>query len=301
MSHAPYSPHKPRPEVSGQVPAAACASDPVADASHHEAASSKVDVTVVVPCFNEADGIEQLHHHLMGLLEEARDGVSWEFLLVDDGSSDGTAEKIESTFQSVPNLTLIRHPHNQGLIHALQSGFDQAQGRWVACLDADCTYSPLLVNQLLAEAEGGFDVVTASPYHRDGRVENVAAWRIALSRLASRMYSWVMQSQLSCYTCCVRIYDRRLLQGCRLTFSGFVGVTELLWRLEQSGARMSEVPAVLQPRVTGVSKMRTLRTTMQHLRLLATVIRERVFKTRSAKPNVASDGANRNATLDSQD
>ena len=147
----------------------------------------QVDVSVVIPCFNERDGIADLHQRLLQMIEESSELRRWEFLLVDDGSTDGTAQVIESTFGHLPWVRVVSHAENRGLIAALQTGFEAAHGRWVACLDADCTYSPSLVNQLLDRALDGYDVVSVSPYHPQGRVENVTAWRIALSRIASRM------------------------------------------------------------------------------------------------------------------
>lgn len=238
---------------------------------------TQVTVSIVIPCFNEEEALGDLHQHLLEMIEDASEDVTWEFVLVDDGSTDGTQTAIQNIVEGEPRFHLVTHATNRGLIAALQTGFSAACGRWVACLDADCTYSPLLVNRLLEKAEEGFDCVTASPYHAQGKVENVTAWRIALSRFASVLYGTVMRSKLSCYTCCVRIYDRRLLTNCKLDFPGFVGVTELLYRLNRQGARIGEIPAVLRPRTKGVSKMRTLSTTWTHLKLLSTIAYERLF------------------------
>lgn len=247
-----------------------------ASGAAQSATRAAVDVSVVIACYNEEDGIERLYQNLMNMLEEAEDHLRWEFVLVDDGSIDGTVQKIRNTALGDSRFQLVRLPENRGLIGALQAGFAAAQGRWVACLDADCTYSPSLVNVLVDEAERGYDVVTASPYHVEGRVVNVPAWRIGLSKIASRLYRVVMRSRISCFTCCVRVYRREMLVGCSMRYSGFVGVTELLWRLEQRGAKISEVPAELRPRVTGASKMRTLRTTGAHFRLLFRILAERM-------------------------
>lgn len=249
------------------------------DSHRLETTRTKGDATgvllsIVIPCFNEADGIANLHQRLEAWAVAASPHVTWECILVDDGSKDRTIDRIAEFFGSDPRYKLVKHNANFGITTALSSGFKSAAGRWVACLDADCTYDPSILDSLLSAVESGFDVVTASPYHAEGAVKNVARWRIALSKLASRLYKYLMQSQLSCYTCCVRIYDSELLKACPdISAPGFVGVTELLWHLDRGGARIGEVPAVLHPRETGVSKMRTLRTALRHLQLMIRILR----------------------------
>src|SRR5207247_1582762 len=88
----------------------------------------------------------------------------------------------------------------------------------VASLDADCTYEPTQLLSLLKLLTEGVDVVVASPYHPGGKVVGVPRWRLALSRLASRLYGLVMRNQLDTYTSCVRIYRRssvaKKFRGC---------------------------------------------------------------------------------------
>lgn len=261
-------------------------------------AALRIDaVTIVVPCYNESESIDQLRDNLNGLIDQSHQvapNLQWQFVFVDDGSSDSTFEDLQRNFGSWPTAQIVRHSTNRGLIAALQTGFQVCASDWVAVIDSDCTYDPLLLIQLAQKAEcDQLDVVTASPYHRLGSVGNVPAWRIALSRVASQLYRWPMKNKLTCYTCCVRLYRTELVQACSIRTAGFVGVTELLWRLDQVGARIGEVPATLKPRVTGASKMRTLRTTIQHLKFLASILYEKSVgskpkSTRSNRPNAGS-------------
>ena len=244
------------------------------------ASEQAVGISIVVPCYNEVDGVENLRAKLMRWAEQRTAKLTWELVAVDDGSTDATSEALKSEFDDLANFQLLQHVENRGLTSALATGFQAARGRWIVCLDADCTYDPILIDQLLAHAETGFDVVTASPYHPQGGVENVAAWRIGISRLASRIYGQLFNGKLSCYTCCVRIYDSSILKSCPPIHStGFVGVTELLWQLDRKRIKMGEIPATLRSRQTGVSKMRTLRTTLRHLRLLGRIVWCRITRT----------------------
>jgi hypothetical protein len=114
----------------------------------------------------------------------------------------------------------------------------------------------------------GVDMVTASPYHPLGGVRNLPAWRLSLSRTLSRLYRLLLRHKLYTYTSCFRAYRRsRVLQvGVRNT--DFLGIAELLGRLDLAGGAIVEFPATLQVRMLGRSKMRVLETILGHLGLL---------------------------------
>ncbi|MFO0942765.1 MAG: glycosyltransferase family 2 protein [Pirellulales bacterium] len=240
-----------------------------------------VSISVVIPCFNESESVGQLKERLANLLEvssQRASSIQWQFIMVDDGSSDSTYQDLLAAFKDWPQVQVFQHPQNRGLIAALQTGFAACQTPWVAVIDSDCTYEPLLLIDLMQKAlETPLDCVTCSPYHPEGSVGNVPAWRIWLSRCASLLYRWPMRNKLTCYTCCVRVYRSELVKNCKIVSCGFVGVTELLWRVDQAGANIGEIPATLRPRTTGVSKMRTLRTTIQHFKLLGAIAKEKLF------------------------
>ncbi len=111
-------------------------------------------------------------------------------------------------------------------------------------------------------------VVTASPYHPQGRVKNVPSWRLGLSRGASFLYRRVFRQKLHTYTSCFRVYRRTALQGLEIDEGGFLGVAEMLGRLDLEGARIVEHPAVLEVRIFGQSKMKAARAVLGHLQLM---------------------------------
>lgn len=121
----------------------------------------------------------------------------------------------------------------------------------------------------------GVDLVTASPYHSLGGVRNVSAWRLSLSKSASAFYRLVLRQKLSTYTSCFRVYRRSVILRLPLREPGFLGITELLGRLDLSGGRILEYPTILEVRVLGRSKMKVVRTIFGHLGLLASFTLER--------------------------
>jgi len=112
-------------------------------------------------------------------------------------------------------------------------------------------------------------LVTASPYHRLGSVRNVPRWRLWLSRAASGLYRAVLRQKIGTYTSCFRVYRRSAVIGLELRETGFLGVAELIGRLDLEGQTIVEYPATLEVRILGHSKMKTLRTILGHIRLIA--------------------------------
>jgi hypothetical protein len=148
------------------------------------------------------------------------------------------------------------------------TGLEAAETDVVCSIDCDCTYDPHQLEQLIPLLDNDVDMVTASPYHKDGVVRNVPRWRLFLSRSLSRLYRVVLNHRLATYTSCFRVYRRSALEGFVLREGGFLGVAEMIGRLDLGGGRIVECPAVLEVRLLGHSKMKTMRTIFGHLRLL---------------------------------
>jgi hypothetical protein len=122
----------------------------------------------------------------------------------------------------------------------------------------------------------GADVVTASPYHPGGRVRNVPRWRLWLSRTLSWLYRRLLRVPLHTWTSCFRVYRREQVRAIELQHGGFLGTAELLVRVVRRGGVVREHPALLESRLLGVSKMKTLRAVRGHLGLLWQVLRGRI-------------------------
>lgn len=243
----------------------------------------RYQVSVVIPCYNEMESIHHLAERLTELEVENSSKFNFEFVFVDDGSSDDTLELLHEHFDGWKNAIVVSHLRNRGIAAAFMTGAAHSSNEIVCTIDSDCTYDPRLVVDLVPLLIGDIVVATASPYHPEGNVANVPAWRIWLSRLASRAYGTVFRNKLHCYTCCVRAYRRPALMQIELKNDGFVGVTELLWRLEEKGWRINEFPALLSVRQFGQSKMRTMQVAWSHIKLISGFAISRI-KERSKTP-----------------
>jgi polysaccharide deacetylase family protein (PEP-CTERM system associated) len=233
------------------------------------ARAARRPVTVVVPCFNEELTLPYLANTLRSVEAALEEDYDLRFVFVDDGSGDGTWELLQRSFGGRPRHTLVRHDANRGVAAAILTGIRHAGSAVVCSIDCDCTYDPHQLRHLIPMLEDGVDMVTASPYHAQGRVWNVPAWRLALSKSLSRLYRLVLHHQLATYTSCFRVYRRAAVAGLPVEAGGFLGVAEMLGRLDLAGGRIVECPAVLEVRLLGRSKMKIGRTMAGHLRLLA--------------------------------
>jgi len=245
--------------------------------------ASRAALTVVVPLYDEAANVDELGRALTQFLSDEGAARMVDFVLVDDGSRDDTNVRLQVLARRLP-ARLLTHPENRGLTSALASGSAAASGDLVGWLDSDLTYPPALLGELARACDAGADVALASCYHPLGGVAGVPPWRLLCSRGASSLHRLTSGARLHTFTSMVRVYRRDLLARCRPRRGGFVGVTETLLRALRQGARVVEVPAVLQRRRAGVSKMRVARVAVAHLELMLANVLGRLGPPRQPLP-----------------
>ncbi|MCA9237909.1 MAG: glycosyltransferase family 2 protein [Planctomycetales bacterium] len=232
-------------------------------------------LSVVVPMFNESDCVAPLMAGLQQVEDELGDRFHLEFLLVDDGSADDTVARVEAAAGERSHYVVLRHDQNRGIAAAIETGLRAATYDVVASIDCDGSYDLAELEPMTRLLADGVDMVTASPYHPQGGVDNVPAWRLRISQLATRMYGVAMGRRMTCYTSCYRVYRRPAVVNLPVQSAGFVGVAELMCRLIASGGAVVEHPARLRSRVAGHSKMRVARASLGHLRLMASLFGSR--------------------------
>jgi dolichol-phosphate mannosyltransferase len=248
-------------------------------------------ISVVVPVFNEETGIEQLRERLASV-RASWQGVDLEFIFVDDGSSDSTLSGLHRTFDSDPLSQVVAHEKNRGVGAAFRTGFARCRGSIVCTIDADCTYGPENLKRLVAALEEQkADIAVASPYHPDGTVDGVPAWRLTLSKGCSAFYWAVAPVRLYTYTAIFRAYRKEVVDAVQYEEDGFVFTAESLIRAAELGYRIVELPMTLQTRKIGQTKMKVLRTIRGHLRLIVRTAARRMFGGRQALPKQRSKEA----------
>lgn len=227
-------------------------------------------VAVVIPVCNEQDSLPTLRIRLAELQRGLQDRFIVFYLFVDDGSTDRTVELVSRVVPAGATHQVVSHGTNRGLGEAFRTAFQTVGCAEIVCtIDADCSYrADNLIPMINRITQGRADVVVASPYHPQGGVDGVPAWRLALSRRCSQLYRLVSPLQLYTYTSMFRVYRGSVVRAAKFQSTGFVSTVEILMSASYLGYHIDEYPVILHRRVAGTSKMRILRTVGQHLRLL---------------------------------
>jgi dolichol-phosphate mannosyltransferase len=208
-----------------------------------------IDISVVLPVLNEGGNLGDLLERLRAILQ--RQGLSYEFLVVDGGSRDNTREV------GAAQGARILDEDFPGYAGALITGFRHAQGEYVLTLDADLSHEPAFVSKMW-QAHNLADIVIASRYVRGG-VAYTSFGRRALSRLLNvvlrRMLSVPVRDLSSGY----RLYRREVLQQLQIGGRNFEVLEEILVKAYAAGFSITEVPFTYFPRHRGVSHARLVR------------------------------------------
>jgi glycosyltransferase involved in cell wall biosynthesis len=205
--------------------------------------ATEYSVSVVVPIFNEVESVPILHEKIHDALNPS--GKEWEVIFVDDGSSDGSVEVIETLVEKDPQHTrFVAFRRNFGQTAAISAGIDFTNGEVIVLMDGDLQNDPADIPNLLKEIDKGYDLV--SGWRRD-RKDNFIT-RTLPSRIANWIISRVTGVYLHDYGCTLKAYRREVLTGFRLygemhrfipAYAGYVG------------ARITEITVQHHPRKFG--------------------------------------------------
>jgi glycosyltransferase involved in cell wall biosynthesis len=212
----------------------------------------KPEVSVVIPLFNEAENLEELHRQLTaGLGALAR---PYEILLVDDGSTDATPKTLCEIEARDPHVRVLRLRRNFGQTAAFSAGFDHAQGEIVVTSDGDLQNDPADIPRLVAKLEEGFDMVCGwRQQRRDPLTKRIPSW------FANRIISSATGVHLHDYGCSLKAIRSEVVKALRLygEMHRFIPAVAS-WM----GVTLAEIPVNHRPRTRGRSKYglgRTLR------------------------------------------
>ena len=251
--------------------------NPLPNITESKIQNLKSKISVVIPCYNEELALNYLANTLRSVEAKLNENYEPKFVFVDDASKDGTFDKLHELFGKRENVRIIRHETNKGVAAGIMTGVQAAKTEIVCSMDCDCTYDPHELARMIPLLTADVDLVTASPYHKAGGVRNVPEWRLFLSKGASFLYRRALRSKLDTYTSCFRVYRRSSVIDLDIKEKGFLGVAELLGKLDLKGGKILEYPAVLEVRLFGFSKMKTARTIFGHLKLLSRLSKERLI------------------------
>jgi glycosyltransferase involved in cell wall biosynthesis len=213
--------------------------------------SQRPNISIIVPLKNEAQSIGPLIDETKGALDSL--GRSYEIVLVDDGSDDGTWSAIRALADEDTRLIAIRFRRNCGQTAALSAGFDYSRGETIIPMDGDGQNDPADIPRLLEKLAEGCDVV--SGWRRKRR--DPVLTRILPSVLANQLISLVSGVKLHDYGCTLKAYRRDVVKDVRLygEMHRFIPIYAA-WQ----GAQTAELEVHHRSRIHGKSKYGILRT-----------------------------------------
>jgi len=204
-----------------------------------------MDLSIVIPLYNEEESVDAMHAEVRAAAD--RLGVDYEVILVDDGSRDGTVEKLRAISERDPHVKVVRFRRNYGQTAALQAGFDQARGTVVITLDGDLQNDPNDFGLLLDNVNQGYDVVCG--WRKDRKDKMISR------RLPSMAANWLIGALTG-----TRIHDNGCtLKAYRLDVIRKASLYAEMHRFMapmmcQSGCRYKEVEVNHRARQFGSSK-----------------------------------------------
>ncbi|QPN55606.1 glycosyltransferase family 2 protein [Synechococcus sp. CBW1107] len=217
------------------------------------------ELSVVIPLFNEEESLGPLVEQLLASLRPL--GRRFELVLVDDGSSDGTAARLEELAAATPELVAVLLRRNYGQTAAMAAGFDASHGDVIITLDGDLQNDPADIPLLLDRLEQGYDLVSGWRHQR----QDAALQRLLPSRIANRLIARVTGVRLHDYGCSLKAYRREVVADMNL-YGELHRFLPALAFIE--GARITEVKVNHHARRFGESKYgidRTFRVLMDLL------------------------------------
>lgn len=202
-------------------------------------------LTITVPIFNEEDNIALLYARICAAVDQL--GMLWELIVVNDGSRDRSAERLDEIAATDPRVTAIHFRRNYGQTAAMMAGIDHARGEIIVPMDGDLQNDPADIGRLLAKLDEGFDVV--SGWRKDRQDDAIR--RNLPSRIANTIISRVSGVALHDYGCSLKAYRREVLEDVKLygEMHRFVPIFAA-W----NGARVTELEVTHHPRIHGESK-----------------------------------------------
>jgi glycosyltransferase involved in cell wall biosynthesis len=204
-----------------------------------------LDLTVVIPLYDEEENIDPAVEELLSVLDTMPQSA--EVILVDDGSRDSTGDRALAWHQRDPRVRVIQFRRNFGQTAAISAGFRYARGRVVVPMDGDQQNDPRDLPRLLATMDEGYDVV--SGWRKDRRDTPIAG-RLP-SMLANRLISGITRTRLHDHGCTLKAYEADLVRQVHLYGELHRFIPALAGLV---GARVTEIPVNHRPRTRGTSK-----------------------------------------------
>jgi len=206
--------------------------------------SNKLDLSIVIPIFNEEKNINELCSRLIKALDEV--DKTYEIIFVDDGSVDGSFDLLKRVASHNKKVKVIRFVRNFGQTAAMSAGINASKGDILISMDGDLQNDPADIKNLLVKLDEGYDVISGWRKNRQDKLS-----RKLPSRIANQIISIVSGVHLHDYGCSLKAYKREIIKEIKLygEMHRFIPIYAS-WQ----GAKIAEIPVLHDARRFGKSK-----------------------------------------------
>lgn len=205
---------------------------------------SQVDISILVPVFNEIDGIDRCHREITAHLQTS--GHSFEIVFVDDGSTDGSTDRLRQIAQTDPHVTFVKLVYNVGQQRAMFAALESCRGRAVITYDADLQFHPGCLTALAEKVFEGYDLVGGIRTER----QDALLGNLLPSWVGRRLINSALRIEQRDFGA-VKAYSARVVRLLLGMNAPLIVIPAMAYSITR---KTIEIPVVHQPRQTGQSK-----------------------------------------------
>ncbi|MCK9580878.1 MAG: glycosyltransferase [Methanoregula sp.] len=233
-------------------------------------------ISIIFPLYNERDNVVHYNADLFPIIDEIskKTGERFEFIFVDDGSSDDTVEQVNALTRTRSDIKVLVHQKNSGMGTAIKTGLGASLGELVITMDADLTFRPVDVEKLIEKyRETNADCISGSPYLEKGLMEEVTPFRLFMSKSVNFLYRMLLGNGITCVSPIFRLYRRSVLMEMNISSRNFEINAEIISKLLIGGKKVVEIPVPLLKRKYGESKINLKKEIKNYILLLYRIFR----------------------------
>jgi len=240
-------------------------------------------ISILIPYYNEIDSLKHYDSMLFPVVDEIMEEYRYdcEYVFYDDGSDDTYYFNIVDVSRPLTKYNIDRYSNaiNMGLGVAIERGVQYCRGDYIIILDADLTYRPSSIRDLLESLKEhpNADCISSSPYQYPHLLTISKSYRYFGSVIFNKIYSFLIGHHITCATSMFRLYKSDVIRNMDLKSTGFDVNAEILFNLLLDNKEVIEIPVTLYDRDYGVSKMKVMKELWRGIGLMFKIIKKRIL------------------------
>ncbi len=228
-------------------------------------------LSIIVPAHNEQDNIAEV-------IKKIEDSVylEHELIIVNDHSSDDTANLVKGILETYPNVMLVENLSDKGFANAIKTGFANVKAELVVPVMGDLCDDLAAIEKMRAKIDEGYDVVCGARYIKGGSRVGGSKLKGFLSRGAGVSLRWLLGIPTSDITNAFKMYKKTVIDSININSSGFEISMEIPLKAFYLGYKISEVPTVWNERTKGKSSFKIFKLLPNYLKLYIWALIKRI-------------------------